>query len=129
MRVEAAIFGREGRVKQRRVALAQSDHVSVIVEEGKQLAIAPHAALIERRVAHAALAEGALERGGIGIGRGVAGFDQASALGAVVENFGDGEARAAGGIETHQLGGGRGRRLERHRHISDCSGWLRRPPE
>jgi hypothetical protein len=92
---------RAARVEQRRVALAQRDHLPVIVQERNDLAIAPDAALIERRVRHAPLAPDALPIAQAWpSGGGYHGFQQPAAARAVVDDFGDREARAAALLEA-----------------------------
>ncbi len=56
MPVQPAVLRRARRLEQRRVAFAQRHHLAVIVQERKQFAIAPDAALVEGRVGHAPLA-------------------------------------------------------------------------
>ena len=66
----------------------------VIIEKGEEFPVAPDTALVEGRVIHAAFAEGLLEF--FGVERVVVdGFKQSAAIGAVVEDFGDGEAAGA----------------------------------
>ena len=103
--VEAGVFGGAGRVEQRRVALAQGDHAVVGVEERDHLAVAPDAALVERRVGRAALAPAFLQGGGVVVRGGIDGLQKAAAARAIVDDFGDGVARAAARFETDQFSG------------------------
>ena len=56
--VEPAVVCRDRPVQKRRVPFAQSDHVPVVVEKRKQLAIPPDAALVEKRIARSPLSPG-----------------------------------------------------------------------
>lgn len=103
-RAEATVSSGAGRGEQRRVAFADSDDVFELAFEGEQFAVAPDAALVERGVAHAALAPKGLQTRGIeSFRRG--GFEQTAAFRAVVDDVRDGILRAAAAIETNQMGG------------------------
>ena len=101
--VESAVLRRARAAQQGRVAFAQSHDVPVVIDEREQLAIAPDAALIERRVGHPALAPGPFQRRGIGTPEIVSRFEQPAALRAVIEDFGDVVARTARGVDTNQI--------------------------
>jgi hypothetical protein len=94
--IESAILGGFLRGKERGVSFAQRDYRLVVIEERNHLAIAPHAALIERGVAGAAAAPQRLQHLGGHTIAGVRRFEQRAALRTAINRGGDGEARAAG---------------------------------
>src|SRR5580698_9999633 len=83
-------------VEQGRVAFPQGDDGRVVVEKREQLPIAPDAALVEKRITHAALAKYLFQLGSRSLRRTVKHFQQAAAFGAVVENLFNAEVPVAG---------------------------------
>src|SRR5947207_13163766 len=102
--VEAAVLGRPASRKERRVSFPEGDDGIVIVQERDDLAIAPDAALIERRVAGPASAPESLEHGGRSPRAGVMRFEERAAIGAIVDRLGNRKARAAAFGEADEFG-------------------------
>ena len=89
--------------QQRRAAFAQRHHARVVVQERDELAVAPDAALVQRRVGHAALAPQGLQLTG-GLRRlAVHRFQQTAALRAIVEHFGDGDTARGTALRYRQV--------------------------
>jgi hypothetical protein len=87
--LESAIGRGARRLQKRRVAFAQRDDIGVIVEKGKQFAIAPDAALLERGVRHPPFAPYALERRGVDTREVVLRFEKTAAFRTVVDDVVD----------------------------------------
>src|SRR5947209_1028878 len=102
--VQSPVLRRPWSIQKWRAPLPQCDHRPVVVQKRQELAVSPDAALIDRRIRHAALPPKPLPRvraSGLPL---VDGFDQAAAFRAVVEDVGDRIPGAAPLLETGKFG-------------------------
>src|SRR5712691_5636949 len=102
--VESAVGSGSRRRQQWSVAFAERDHLTKVIQEWDQLAIAPDAALVQREIAGPAVAPDRFERSWIGLPIRVGGFEQSAAPRAVIDHLSNGKTRAAGWFETNELG-------------------------
>src|SRR5262249_39219054 len=100
---DAAVFGRARRRQERRAAFAQRNGGALVIEERDKLAISPDAALIERRVGETACAPKLLQLVGGLRGRAGHRFHTPARARGIIEDFGDGIARAAPLLETSKF--------------------------
>jgi hypothetical protein len=103
--VQPGVGGRARRLQQRCIAFPERHHAVEAVEERDDLAVAPHTALVERRVARPALAPKTLQRLRIFRAAGVSALQQAAATRAVVDHISDREARAAALLKAYKFSG------------------------
>src|ERR1700722_8811090 len=100
--IESAILRRTWTAQQRRIALAESHDMAVIVDKREQLAIAPHAALIERSIRHSPFAPCLLQRRGVEGSKVVTRLQQTAAFRAVIKHVGDAIMRVARAVDTDE---------------------------
>src|SRR5205085_8000183 len=105
-----------GRIEQGCLTLPQRDHALPPHIKGQQLAIAPHATLINGRVREPPLTPDRFESLGRGIDDRLRRVEQATATAASVKDVADRKPRAAALLHTNQLGYHRNLQCSRRSH-------------